>query len=109
MFGHSAGCVVSDEGSDISTCTRDDTDNGSDKSCHRGNPEHGLHILFRRKKSCDCRIDLIRAVDVLDRLKRLAHCEESDHDRDILDAGKKVCVVSETDIACHTVDADGSC
>ena len=109
MFGHSAGGVVSNEGSDIGTCTGDDADDGSDETGNRSDPEHGLHISLS-KKSCDCRIDLVGAVDILSMVSNaLAHREESDHDRDILDAGEKVCVVCETDIACHTVDANGSC
>ena len=109
MFGHSAGCVVSNEGSDISTCTRDDTDHGSDQTCYRSNTKDRLYIVLCRKKSRYTRINLIRAVDILDRLERLAHCEESDHNRDVLDTGEKVSVICETDVACYAVDTDSSC
>lgn len=62
-----------------------------------------------RKKSCYARIDLIGAVDILDGLESLAHREETDHNRNVLDTGEKVCVVCETNIACYAVDTDSSC
>ena len=109
MFGHAAGSVVSNEGSDIGTGTRDDTDHGSDEARNRSNTKDRLHILLCRKKSCYARIDLIRAVDILNGLESLAHREETDHNRNVLDTGEKVCVVCETDVACYAVDTDSSC